>query len=184
MTMDRIQKAAIITKLVEKLRDNGSWCGETHIQKATMFLQELTKVPLRFEFILYKHGPFSFDLRDELTSQRADGLLKLESQWPYGPRIVTTDQSKYIQKVYLKTLQKYDRPITFVAEKLGTKGVDELERVATAFFVTEHEKRDTDAKARARILTDLKPHITADAALAAVVESDGIQSEWSRQKAA
>jgi len=45
-----------------------------------LFLQDLMRVPLELEFILYKHGPFSFDLRSELTSLRADELVKLEPQ--------------------------------------------------------------------------------------------------------
>ena len=37
----------------------------------------MCEVPTGFEFILYMYGPFSFDLSDELTSIRADGLLKI-----------------------------------------------------------------------------------------------------------
>jgi len=70
--MDRLRRAALLTQLIERLRRRGSWCGETHVQKATLFLQDLTRIPMGFDFILYKHGPFSFDLRDELTSLRAD----------------------------------------------------------------------------------------------------------------
>src|SRR5712691_6659948 len=106
--MDRLRRAALLTRLIEQLRQSGSWCGETHVQKATLFLQQLMRVPLGFDFILYKHGPFSFDLRDELTSLRADELVKLEPQQGYGPRIVTTDRSAYIQELYSKTLEQYD----------------------------------------------------------------------------
>ena len=74
--MNRLPQAAIVTRLTGRLRDQGSWCGETHLQKAMYFLQELMEVPTGFEFILYMHGPFSFDLRAELTSLRADGLLE------------------------------------------------------------------------------------------------------------
>ena len=59
--MDRLRRAAILTQLVGNLRREGSWCGETHVQKATFFLQELMEVPLGFNFVLNKHGPFSFD---------------------------------------------------------------------------------------------------------------------------
>src|SRR5437764_6293779 len=127
--MDRVKRAALLTRLIERLRAQGSWCGETHIQKSTLFLQNLMGVPLGFDFILYKHGPFSFDLRDELTSLRADGLIKLEPQWGYGPRIATTDRSQYIQGLYPKTLQQYDGAVSFVSNKLGSKGVAELERL-------------------------------------------------------
>ena len=92
--MDRLKRAALITKLVDRLREENSWCGETHVQKAVYFLQTLFNAPTDFEFILYKHGPFSFDLRDELTSLRADEVLALEVQLPYGPRIFTTERGK------------------------------------------------------------------------------------------
>ena len=69
--MERLQRAAVLLSLIEQLKDRGSWCGDTHIQKTTYFLQELLKVPLGFEFILYKHGPYSFDLEDEITALRA-----------------------------------------------------------------------------------------------------------------
>src|SRR2546426_11157696 len=36
-----------------------------------------------------------------------------------------------------KTLEKYDDSISFVAEKLGGKGVADLERLATALYVTQ-----------------------------------------------
>lgn len=175
--MDRLRRAALLTRLIERLRRKGSWCGETHVQKATLFLQDLMRVPLGFDFILYKHGPFSFDLRDELTSLRADALVKLEPQWPYGPRIAATDRSKYIQGIYSKTVEKHDDSISFVAEKLGSKGVADLERLATALYVTRRTGTGTSIDARAAKLTALKPHIARDDAVAAVTEVDQIIEE-------
>lgn len=182
--MDRIKKAALITRLIEKMRERGSWCGETHIQKATLFLQYLVGVPTGFDFILYKHGPFSFDLRDELTSLRADDFVKLEPQGPYGPRIASTSRSKYIQDLCSKTIEEYDNRIDFVAEHLGTKGVAELERLATVFFLAQGEHNDASIEKRAERLTKVKPHISKDDAIIAVKEVDKLNSEWSRQEAA
>jgi hypothetical protein len=175
--MDRLIKAALLTRLIEQLRQKGSWCGETHVQKATLFLQDLMLVPLGFEFILYKHGPFSFDLRDELTSLRADELVKLEPQWGYGPRIGTTEQSKYIQGLYSRTLKKYDDRISFITEKLGKRGVSDLERLATAFYVTKRADRPSSVDERAAKLTLLKPHVGRDEAAGAVTESDRMIAE-------
>ena len=175
--MDRIKKAALLTRLVERLRERGSWCGETHVQKATLFLQELMRVPLNFDFILYKHGPFSFDLRDELTALRADQLLRLEPQWPYGPRIAPTDRSGYIQGIYSKTLAKYDDDIAFVAAKLGDKRVTDLERLATALYVTQRAKIGTSLDERADRLTELKPYIARESARVAVEDVDHIIEE-------
>ena len=172
--MERLRKAALLTRLVQKLHEHGSWCGETHIQKATYFLQTLTGVPLEFDFILYKHGPFSFDLRDELTALRADALLGLEARRPYGAQIVSTEQSDYIQNHYPKTLAKYEDRIEFVAQQLGSRGVVELERLATALYVKETLGENASKEERAEKLTTLKPHIPKENAQTAVEEVDQI----------
>ena len=175
--MDRLLRAAVLTRLIQELRDAGSWCGETHVQKAAFFLQELMRVPLGLDFILYKHGPFSFDLRDELTGLRADGLVSLEPHWPYGPRIAPTERTDYIQQVFKRTLGKYRGAVSFVAEKLGGKDVSELECLATAFYVTERSEPRAEVSRRAEELSKLKPHIPRGVALKAVETVDRISKE-------
>lgn len=181
--MDRLRRAAILMRLIEKLREQGSWCGETHVQKATFFLQELMQVPLGFDFLLYKHGPFSFDLREELTGLRADDLLVLEPHRPYGPRMARTDRSDYIQRLFSKTLNKYDRLISFVAQNLGPKDVVELERLATALYVTKRAGFSVPADARAELLTELKPHIPREIAVPAVQAADRMIREAGKIRA-
>ena len=175
--MDRLKRAALVTKLIERLREQGSWCGETHVQKSTLFLQDLMKVPLGFDFILYMHGPFSFDLRGELTALRADELIRLEPHGPYGPRITPTDRSEYIQGISSNTLAKYDGRIEFVAKRLGAKGVTELEKLATAFYVTQRAGAGASVDKRSSQLTELKPHVTPESAKAAVEDVDRIIEE-------
>ena len=177
--MDRVKRAALILDLINRLRANGNWCGETHIQKAMYFLQEMLKVQLGFVFILYKHGPFSFDLRDELTGLRADELLAFQLQQPYGPRFITTERAKHIQDVFSLTLAAHDKQIGFVARKLGEKGVADLERLATALFVTlKTGDQKVSPDDRARELNKLKPHVSEDAARVDVAELDQIEEDW------
>lgn len=179
--MDRLRRAAVLVRLMERLRERGSWCGETHVQKTTLFLQELMRVPLGFRFILYKHGPFSFDLRDDLTSLRADGLVTLEPRWGYGPRLATTEQSRYIQGLYPITLQQYNDSISFVSEKLGDKQVKNLEKLATSLYLKRPEEtRSIDD--RADELVEIKPHIAKDEAVVAMREVDQIIEEARRQE--
>ena len=130
-------------------------------------------VPLGFQFILYKHGPYSFGLRDELTALRADGLLELEPR-PYGAQLVLTKQCEYIQGFYPKTMAKYERSIGFIVERLGGKGVVALERLATAFFVSNRLQEGKPVYIRANRVTELKPHITTEKARNAVREVDQI----------
>jgi hypothetical protein len=172
--MDSLQKAAVLTKLVQELRERESWTGETHIQKAGYLLQEFLDVPLGFEFVLYWHGPFSFDLREELSSLWANEFVKVEPQRPpYGPRYSTTEQAEYIQRLYPKTLAKYDPSVVFVANTLQNKGVAELERLATACYVTR-KMPYADEHDRAEELSRLKPHVSPENAIGAVGEADDL----------
>lgn len=171
--MKRLQRDAVILSLIENLKAKESWCGETHIQKATYFIQELLKVPLEFEFVLYKHGPYSFDLSDELTAMRADAILKLQPQpSPYGPSFIQSIGSKLIKKRYPKTLKKYNPMVKFVANKLGDKGVTELERLATALYVTRRINTNNSIESRAQCIHKLKPHVSLDEARDAVMVVD------------
>lgn len=176
--MERLAKAAILTKLIQRLRENGSWCGETHIQKAVFFLQEITDVPLGFGFVLYWHGPFSFDLRDELTGLRADGLLRLEPVRGYGPKIAPTDRCDYIQAWYPKVLASYKRHLEFVVDRIGDAGAVELERLATACFVTRFKVNSHSVAERAKKLSQLKPHIQLESARKAIIQSDEMTDDW------
>ncbi|MDE0532278.1 MAG: hypothetical protein OXI01_12640 [Albidovulum sp.] len=176
--MDRIKRVAVISNLADRLRKEGSWCGETHVQKAGYFLQALLDVPLGFDFVMYKHGPFSFDLRDELTSLRADGLLELQARTPYGPSYVTTELGKEIQGMFPRTLAEYENKLEFVADRLGRLTVLELEKLATALFVTlDRERHDGTEEGRAGELHRLKKHISELGALEAVRRLDRMVEE-------
>lgn len=173
--MERLQRAAVLLSLIERLRANESWCGETHVQKATYFLQELLGVPLDLTFVLYKHGPFSFDLRDDLGAMLGDGQLALQAQqYPYGPKYIPGQNSALLKRLYVKTTEQYEAQTIFVAEELGKMGVNELERIATALYVTHEEGEAADVEARAQRLIALKPHISLDCARAAVMQIDEI----------
>ena len=175
--MKRLERAALLSSLGRELIDNGSWCGETHLQKAVYLLQEVFTVPTAFDFVLYKFGPFSFDLRDELGSMLADGLLDLAPEQPYGPRLIPTERSGQLEKQFSKAVSEFHEPISFCAQRLGSLGVAELEKLATALYVTKEYGRDLKAKQRAKRLSELKPHIDSKDALDAISEIDKLLVE-------
>ena len=157
--MNANQMAVVVTLLVTRLFERGSWCGETHIQKAAYFLQELFDVPLGFTFVLYRFGPFSFDLRYELTSLRTYGFLKLEPHREYPPKFICRRICKRFWKRYPKTMGKYEPQVSFVAQLIGSKGVFELERIATAWYVSSRSPSTASTKDLVDELCRLKPHI-------------------------
>ena len=179
--MDRLQKAALLTQTIEELEDQGSWCGETHIQKAVYLLQALFGTPTDFDFVLYRHGPFSFDLRAELTALRADELVRLSYvNQEYGPRILITERAQKLGDRYPKTIARHQAAISFVAQSVGSKNVSELERIATAVWVTKHSKKSTPVSTRSKALQEIKPHISDVLAREAIQTADKVWAAATR----
>lgn len=166
--MKRLQRSALVTMLADELKARGSWSGETHLQKAAFLLQEALGVPLGYDFTLYKHGPFSFDLRDDIHALRADGLLGLEPRpQPYGPTIVRTPRTELLENSFPKTRARYAQKVAAVADLVGDKGVVSLERVATAFLLMRRHA-ELDDEQVALELRRVKPHIDEQGAAEAV----------------
>ncbi len=157
-----IDRSAILLDLAAQLRANGSWTGETHIQKAAYFMQELLGVPSGFKFVLYRHGPFSFDLRDSLNKLETWGCIRTEEQpYPYGAKIVEGPTSGTL-RTSSSVAGEYAYPIEFIAEQLGKAKVSELERIATALFI--EFDRNVRPEDRPERLVQLKPHISREEA--------------------
>jgi hypothetical protein len=172
------KRQAVVLKLVEELRESGSWCGETHIQKGFYFLQELLKVPTNFDFILYKHGPFSFDLRDELSIMRANTSLEFNAQpYPYKPSYIPGAASNKLKEVHKKAVEEYRDKIEFVAHSFSDRGVAALERLATALYVTLGDGKYKDALERGKLVHELKPHIDIEQAIESVTEVDRLTNK-------
>ncbi len=167
MNMNRMQRAVVLLTLLDQLKDKGSWCGETHLQKATFFLQQLAEVPLGFDFVLYKHGPYSFDLNDEITALRADMLLTVQPKEPYGPSLYTSEGGRNLFERYRQTLGRYATAIKFVADQIGSSNVAELEKLGTALYVCK-QFPSADPRTRSKKLLEFKPHVRPEEALSAV----------------
>lgn len=167
--MTDAQRAAVIAELVRKLRAAGSWTGETHVQKTAYFLQELLGVPLELDFALYKYGPFSFELRDQLAEMRDLEQLQLEPQpYPYGPKFDVGPGADQLHTRFPKTIQRHGASIDFVAREVGPMGVEGLERIATALMVTKELSPGASIDDRAARLNEHKQHVGIEQAREAI----------------
>lgn len=175
--MKRLQRDSVLIALIEALKTRGSWCGETHIQKTAYFLQELLGVPLGFNFILYKHGPYSFDLSDTLSQMQADFMIKPIPMDPYGASLTLGETSSLLKEKFSRTIANYKSAVNFIAARLADKNVGELERVATAMYVTKEAGVNISHEKRAERIHELKPHVSIEEAQNAVTEFDRIQSD-------
>lgn len=170
--MNNLVEQAVLVGLARRLSEKGSWTGETHVQKAAYLMKELRATDFSFGFILYKHGPFSFELRDELTGMRSDGLIERIVDDPrYGPRLKVTERGEQLEQSLASTLTRYGDDLDWIADALNRRGVVELERLATAMWMTRHHD-GTSVDQRANAVVEVKPHISHEEAMAAVEEID------------
>ena len=170
--LDSSRNAAVIGVLVAELRKADNWCGETHVQKAVYFLQTACRVPMGYSFVLYKHGPYSFDLRVDTARLLGRRMLKQEpSTPPYGPRLkATTIMTRHVER-HRKAICHHLEDVTRVVQFVGRRGVGELERLSTALYVTIQQDKHS-MESRAERIHHLKPHVSVESATAAVRELD------------
>ena len=169
--MNKGKRFAIVLNVSSELLKRGSWCGETHIQKAVFLLQQLLGVDIDCDFILYKHGPFSFELRDSLTEMIANGLIEeVIRKADYGPTLIPAAESDRFLERFPKTLAKYSSQIQFIANWIRDKNVGELERLTTAAYVIQSHE-NVDYEEIAHEIIRVKPHISMQEARGAIGEA-------------
>ena len=174
--LNEVQQRAFVCRMAQELRNKGSWCGETHLQKAAYIAKAVCGIGL-YDFDLYLHGPYSFDFKTDLLRMQADGFLRPRFVANhYGPTLEVDEEAA--ENLMSECANgNCDSAIGFVAEWFGDKGVSDLEKLATAHFVSE-KNRDKSNDEMAVILSKIKPHIDHQAALAAIDEVVRKEDEW------
>src|ERR1035441_5879877 len=173
--MPNVEQSGLLLALADALRKQGSWAGETHVQKAGYLLQHLLHVPIGVRYILYKHGPFSFDLRGAISEMEADDLIRWEPKpYPYGPSLQPGPNASYVLAIS-RSPRAFQGQIEFTAEKLSGKNVAALERLATALYVSLEV--GVSPTSRAQRIHALKPHVSIQQAEVAVDEIDEILAD-------
>lgn len=152
------RKHAIILAVIEALHRHGSWTGKTHVQKALSLLRDARTADVPFQFVLYKHGPYSFDIEDELEQMQSYGAIAVEPN-PAGYGVVLQSSSgARLVSGFATLMEREKQAIEEVCEFVGNRTVGELERLATASWIRSQE-HISDAKQAAERLHTLKPHI-------------------------
>ena len=174
-------RCALVIDLLKQLHKCGSWCGETHVQKAMYIAQDLAKANFGYKFIMYRHGPFSFDLKEELSGMRASNIIEFAfPQKEYGPSIRVTKFGERVYETNRENIDAYHKVNLFVAKWLSGSDVRSLEKVATAYFITKRHPRAPVAD-RAKKINSLKPHVDILAAEEAVKIVDQKREEARRE---
>lgn len=171
MLREQVRRRAILMEMLRRLRSAGSWGGETHLQKATYLLQDGLGVDVGHDFVLYKHGPFSFSLRDELQRLAGDSLIGHDlNPAPYGPSLKVTEIGDAFLSRNRDVVDSCEDRIDHIVSVVGPSGVMRLERLATAVMLVRKEPKASDGYLVER-LREIKPHIDVDRAWEAIKDA-------------
>jgi uncharacterized protein YwgA len=149
---------ALILAMIEALRSQGSRTGKTPIIKG-LFLAKAAGLDVPFELFLYKHGPYSTDIEDNLDQLKSYGAIEVEPAFDgYGVKFSPGENASFVKKQVSLSADE-QAMIDKVCQFIRSKNVSQLERLATAAWIRT-EEGITDPDDVARRLNELKPHIS------------------------
>src|SRR5947209_20546127 len=83
--------------MIESLRSLGSRAGKTALIKGLFIAEAEGSVEIPFEFFLYKHGPYSTDIEDNIDQMKSYGALKLEPAFDgYGVHLSPAEMASFV----------------------------------------------------------------------------------------
>jgi uncharacterized protein YwgA len=157
------QNHALILEMIEQLNRWGGSSGKTHVQKGLFLLQAVrpsSSIP--FLYVLYKHGPYSFQVEHELEEMKSYAAITSRPVLDYGFAFAPGLMAGFIHgKVRISDLQK--RRIGKVCQFISQKSAAELERISTVAWI---DRREGIKRKRPNVdrLVRLKPHVSPDLA--------------------
>lgn len=164
---DRTKRVALIIALLERLRLRGAWCSETSIHKALFLAESMFGVPFGIRWTLHHYGPYAPGLRAELQGLCHSGVLEWSADVAAGGHLYVRDQGRRLLANNTSEAARWGRQLDMVANTLAPLSVNDLESVATAWWVSRHA---TAAAVEARVdsLVTVKPHIRRQKAVDAM----------------
>lgn len=166
---------AYILEAIRSLRKSGSWTGRTHVQKTLALVSAIVGADLPFSFVLYKHGPYSFEVNDEIDRMISYDALRSIPQGTYGPTLEPGDGECFTD-AFGEGNQSALELIPKVAAYVGSRNVVSLEALATATWIRTRENVDDDLQVQNR-LAELKPHLPIEIIEVGVRDSKAFLSQ-------
>jgi uncharacterized protein YwgA len=159
MSQTSPEPASWVLAAVDALNRHGSWTGRVHVHKHLFITQVLGLAVPPFEFVLYDYGPYSFDLDEKIIELELLGRLSRSYPEPgYGPRYEPTLQGLEAAR----SLQDNQRQaLERVAEQLGRRKSQELERIATCLWVERKDGISDESEVIKRVKA-VKPKYAED----------------------
>ena len=170
--MNDSQRIALLILLDREMLLRGSWCGERTFPEGNFLPSGYDWCGTRLRFRTLPAWTIFVRTTEPTSTTVASELLTLQvKQLGYGPAYVPTTFSETFLQRFPKTTARYIEQIRFISAELGDMNVEAIEKLATAFFITEHGTGES-LRTRADQLVEIKPHISRRDAIKACEDVD------------
>ncbi len=147
----KIKKDGLILYVVKKLNEVGSWAGNTHIQKIIYLVQSACNLKL-YDFVLYRYGPYSFDLREDVDFLAISNYLERDvDEFGYHYRL----SSSLDPTIPSEIQEKVDK----IVKVFGKAPTTLLELITTVDYVARKSSKKSDREI-IEIVRKIKPHFS------------------------
>ena len=151
-------KHALILAMIEGLRAHGNRTGKTHVIKGLFLGKAAGVLEVPFDFFLYKHGPYSTDVEENLEEMISYGAVAVDPAFDgYGVILRPGEKADFAQA--RAPLRPETREgIGRICQFIQGKNAGQLERLATAAWIRTVEGIQQTDEVASR-LNLLKPHV-------------------------
>jgi len=169
----QFKQHAIILAVIEALHRHNSWTGKTHVQKTISLLHDKGLMAVPFHFVLYRHGPYSFELEADLEQMKSYGALDIEpNNRGYGVVLRPGANAGFLHEREGFSSEE-TKAIEDVCGFVGDSNIRVLERLATASWIRRQEMI-AERELVVKRLNSLKPHVSP----AEAEEADARVEAW------
>jgi uncharacterized protein YwgA len=161
-----VNDAGMLLELIAQSRKIGNWCGESYLQKASYIAHVVLELPLSVPFVLYKKGPYSFELKNLLMEMRANRLITLTPEGRYGPSFVLLEST--LTRTLRDLVAQHTAGIERLVRYLSRKDIAGLEAFSTAIMFWNQFQ---DATGHVDELNRLLPTLSRSDAVATIEEA-------------
>jgi uncharacterized protein YwgA len=180
------KRYALIADLSQRFHGKPIQFGKTALQKIVYLLQELTKVPTNYEFVLYTHGPFTAQLLGDLDLVEAFGAVEVKyiASGYRGYQILPGSECKTIRDKDSEFIGRHKAAIDQVVNEFGDFSAKELELRSTIVYLDRDVKRLKKDLTRIDfigLVNKVKPRFTAGVIAKALEELENKDYVTSRE---
>jgi len=153
--MERNQRIKLLLHIIDKLHSKGDRNGETNIQKLAYFIIKAKLAPLDYDYVLYNYGPYSFQLKDDLTYiEESRMVCKEPDSSGFGFKYIPNYEMDFVDETLKET--RFQSKIDQLIIKFRQIPAKNLGLIATYMYIYD-KNQDIDDENLINAVHNIKP---------------------------